>query len=430
MLTLSLFKLKYHYNAIRGDFLYHDIIIVGGGASGLCAAITAKNLGMDVAIIEGTDRIGKKILTTGNGRCNITNKLIAPERYHSSNKGFPNLILNKYNLNYTLDFFSTLGLPIIESDDNKLFPMSLQSSSVVDIFRFALDDLCIPTYNNILISTIEKTKNIFNLSTKSGDIYTAKKVILACGGKTLQKTGSIGIGYSLASSLGHTVTNLQPAIVQLKLSYPHLKAISGIKFEGSVDIFVDNVPIRKELGEILFTDYGISGPPILQISRIASFSIAEKKQCRIELDLMPNFSKDQLLDFIENRLALFSYRSLSTCFIGVLNKKLISTFLKDCDIDNIHSLCSDLSWKQKEKLLRNLKHWSFIVTDHNSFTNAQVTAGGINTKEVNNETLESSLIPNLFFCGEILDVDGDCGGFNLQWAWSSGFAAAFAASEN
>ncbi|ADL54008.1 NAD(P)/FAD-dependent oxidoreductase [Clostridium cellulovorans] len=410
--------------------MYHDIIIIGGGASGLCAAITAKNMGMDVAIIEGTDRIGKKILTTGNGRCNISNKHITPERYHSNNKGFPNSILNKYNLHYTLDFFSTLGLPIIESDGDKLFPMSLQASSVVDIFRLALDDLYIPVYSNILISSIKKVKNNFNLSTKSGNIYTAKKVILACGGKTLQKTGSIGIGYSLATSLGHKVTNLQPAIVQLKLSYPHLKALSGIKFEGSVDIFVDSAFKRKEFGEILFTDYGISGPPVLQISRIASFAISEKKHCKIELDLMPNFSEDQLIDFIENRLALFSYRSVYTCFIGILNKKLITTFLKDCGIDNIHSLCSDLSWKNKEKLFANLKHWSFTVSDHNSFTNAQVTAGGIDTMDVNRETLESLIVPNLFFCGEILDVDGDCGGFNLQWAWSSGFAAAFAASQN
>ncbi|MBU5454290.1 NAD(P)/FAD-dependent oxidoreductase [Caproiciproducens sp. MSJ-32] len=403
--------------------IHHDLIIVGGGASGLIAAITAKDYGLDVAIIEATDRIGKKILTTGNGRCNISNRGISFPfiNYHSENNNFFNNALASFTVQDTENFFLTLGLPIIELQNKKLYPRSLQASSVVDIFRLAIKDKNIPLYTNCKIKDVHKKKK-FILSTSNDEysLFTCNKLILACGGKSAVKTGSDGSGYNLAKSLGHSIIEPIPGIVQLKLDAPYLKAISGVKFDGYATLLVNNEVIRKEFGEILFTDYGISGPPILQISGFASRAISKGKKVEILVDMMPKESKEDVANFIENHLAIFSYRSISDSLIGIINKKLIPTILKCAEIQNIHIPCYELTWKEKNNLIHLLKEWKFNCIATNGFNQAQVTIGGVNTKEVNPNTLESKIVKDLYFCGEILDVDGDCGGFNLQWAWSSG----------
>ena len=312
---------------MKGVFnLHHDLIIVGGGASGLIAAITAKDFGIDVAIVEGTDRIGKKILTTGNGRCNISNNCITPPfiNYHSSNPNFPFTALDKLSLEDTKNFFLSLGLPIIALPTGKLYPQSLQASSVVDILKMAIEDRNIPLYTNCKIKDIHKGKN-FKLSTTNEEykLFTANKVVLACGGKTAPKTGSDGSGYNLAKSFGHSITPLLPGIVQLKLDYPSLKALSGVKFDGYATLLVDNEIVKKDFGEILFTDYGISGPPILQISALASQSIFNKKKTEVVVDLLPNYSKEDLEDFLECHFVLLSHRPIINALIGVIHKKLI-----------------------------------------------------------------------------------------------------------
>ena len=408
--------------------IYHDVVIIGGGASGMTAAITAKDFGLDVAIVEGTDRIGKKILTTGNGRCNITNSLISfPfENFHSTNDGFFIKSLNKFSVEDTKAFFLNLGLPIIELEKGKNYPQSLQASSVVDILKMALEEREIPVYNSYKVKSIHKSKGKFTLSTGNEDspVIKCKKLIIACGGKSAPKTGSDGSGYKLTKSLGHSITDLLPGIVQLKLDYNHLKALSGIKFDGYVTLLCDDKAIKKEFGEILFTDYGISGPPILQISALASENTFKKNKTEIIVDLMPSYTLEELEDFIECHFALLSHRPIINALIGVVNKKLIPILLKESGIDNLQMPCYELSWHEKKKLISTLKSWKFTCTGTNDFNQAQVTVGGVNTKEINPTTLESNIVPNLYFCGEILDVHGDCGGFNLQWAWSSGYAVA------
>lgn len=404
--------------------IYHDLIIVGGGASGLMSAILAKDLGLDVAIIEGTDRVGKKILTTGNGRCNISNSSICYpfKNYHSSNDGFFIDALNSFSIEDTRNFFLSIGLPIIELENKKLYPQSLQASSVVDILRLALEDRNIPLYTNCKVKTIHKKKT-FKLSTSNDEFneFSCAKLLLCCGGKSAVKTGSDGSGFKLSENLGHSITPTMPGIVQLKLDYPRLKGLSGIKFDGKVSLISNNKIIREEFGEILFTDYGISGPPILQISSTVSRYLKKHHDVWIKLDMMPEKSLDDVSNFIYGHLAMFSHRSISDALIGVINKKLIPILLKDIGIHDIHIPCCDLDWNYQNTLIERLKNWSFKCTGTKEFQNAQVTVGGVNTKEVNPKTLESKLIKDLYFAGEILDVDGDCGGFNLQWAWSSAF---------
>jgi predicted Rossmann fold flavoprotein len=266
--------------------------------------------------------------------------------------------------------------------------------------------------------------------TEAGEeVLFCKKVILCTGGKSAPGTGSDGSGYNLVKALGHKVITPIPALVQLKLNYKNLKALSGIKFDGNVEIIVEGDTLRKEFGEILFTDYGISGPPVIQLSRIASFNLTQKKTVSLKVDLMPHMTTEELENFLEAHWAMVGHRSVMDSLIGIINKKLIPIILKEALIDNIHKPAYELDWKEKKALYTLLKAWQFIVTDTNSFSNAQVTAGGIDTKDINPITLESKIVPNLFFAGEIIDVDGDCGGYNLQWAWSSGYVAAKASKK-
>ncbi|ACQ54829.1 NAD(P)/FAD-dependent oxidoreductase [Clostridium botulinum] len=402
--------------------MYHEIIILGGGASGITASIISKDMGSDVAILESNDRIGKKILTTGNGRCNISNENISSCKYYSNNNNFYKFILSQFTVQDTKNFFNSLGLPLITLNEGKIYPMSLQASSVLDILRLAIEDRQIPIYFNNKVKNIKKSNKGFVISTEN-EIFQCKKLILASGGMSAPNTGSDGSGFKLAKNFGHNIIDPVPGLVQLKLDFPYLKALSGIKFDGNVKLTLDNKNLREESGEILFTDYGISGPPILQLSSLISRLLYNNKKLYLEIDMFPNMSKENIINLLENHWGTFYYRTIHDSFIGIINKKLIPTLLKYCGIKNIHMPCQDITWQEKEKIFHALKNWTFTITGTNSFKNSQVTCGGVDTSEVSNKSLESLKVKDLYFCGEILDVNGDCGGFNLQWAWSSGYIA-------
>lgn len=411
--------MKFYYEVKN---LYHDLIIIGGGACGVATAIKAKDLNINVAILDGNDRICKKLLTTGNGRCNITNENYTLERFHSENKNFFNEILTKYDLKSTLNFLNSLGIYTCTLESGKMYPLSLQASSVIDIFRFNLIEREIPMYMENKVISISKMKDdSFEIKTNN-DSYSCKKVMLCTGGKSYTKLGSDGSGYKLAKSLGHSLVTPTPGIVQLKLQYDRLKALSGVKFTSDCSISINGELIKKEFGEILFTDYGISGPPILQLSRIASRGLLNKDNVTIDVNLT-NSTYDHIIDFLEGHFATFSHRSINNNLVGIINKKLIPIVLKEAGIYDIHTPTYAIEYENRFKLYKLLTSWKFKVIDTNSFENAQVTIGGIDTKEVNPSTLESYIIKGLYFGGEILDVDGDCGGFNLQWCWSSSSAA-------
>lgn len=402
--------------------LYHDLIIIGGGSCGVAAAIKAKNLNIDVAVLEGTDRICKKLLTTGNGRCNITNENLTMNRYHSTNSMFFEKILKKYDYNTTIEFLNSIGIYTCTLEGGKVYPLSLQASAVVDILRLNLEEKNIPVYlHNKVLSIDKNKKNLFKIKTNEGE-YSCRILLLCTGGKSYPKLGSDGSGYKLASSLKHTIIPTTPGIVQLKLDYNRLKAISGVKFTSTCSILVNDKVEKEEFGEILFTDYGISGPPILQLSRVASRAILDRKDVSVCVNIT-NSSYSRIMESLETHFAIFSSRTIYDNLVGIINKKLIPVILKEAGIIDIHTITYDVDYECRNKLYNLLCSWKFKVTGTNTFDNAQVTIGGIDTKELNSETLESKIVPGLFFGGEIIDVDGDCGGFNLQWCWSSSEAA-------
>ena len=299
-----------------------------------------------------------------------------------------------------------------------MYPNSLQASSVVDILLMNLEERNIPIYLENKVKSIKKQDNYFIIETNNNNIFKTKKVLLSCGGKAKPQTGSDGSMYEIIKSLGHKIIMPLPAIVQLKLAYNNLKAVSGVRFDCLAKVIVNQEIKREELDEVLFTDYGISGPAILQLSRHASLGLANNHQVKITLDLFPHLALEELLNSLKTRFSLFSQRTIYQCLIGFIHKKLIIALLKDLEVDSIHKTGYSFTHQEIIKLAKLLKNWEFNCIGTNGFNNAQTTIGGVDTKEVNENTLESKIVKGLYFSGEILDVDGDCGGYNLQWAWS------------
>lgn len=409
------------------------IAIIGGGAAGMMSAIVAARNGAEVCIYEKSNRLGKKILATGNGRCNYTNINTSVNDYHGNNLKFVEEVINSFDINSTLDFFEGLGIyPRIE-ENGKVYPYSLQASSVLDNLRYELGRYNIKEITEHKVKSLRKNKAGFDIITDAG-IFNADKVIISTGGKAGLQYGCTGDGYELAKGLGHKIIRQFPALVQLKLNADYLKKISGVKFDGAASCFSESDLIRREEGEILFTDYGISGPPILQISREAINLIYDKKKAYVIVDMFPEFSKNELFELLSKRFAKQKDKSLEESFNGLINKKLIPVILSLANIkidDKLASMqdkCNKLNKKNIYSIINVLKEWKIEVVGHNDWQQAQTTAGGVCVDEIDSGTMESKKEKGLYFAGEVLDVDGDCGGFNLQWAWSSGYLAGYSAS--
>lgn len=397
------------------------VVIVGGGAAGMMAAIVAKRNGGEVILLERNDRVGKKLLTTGNGRCNYTNINININNYHGDNLDFAKGPLSQFDKDSVIDFFERMGLTPAVEDNGKVYPLSFQSSSMLDVLRHEMEYLGVELITDAYVVDVSKKKR-FILKLKDGRIYEADRVILATGGMAMPVSGSDGNGYSLAKALGHTMVETFPALVQLKLEGNIFKQINGVKFVGKAGVYHKNKLLREDIGDILFTDYGISGPPILQISRKATEYLNKKMDVELKVSIIYTRSFDELYSYLINRFEMMPWKTIEEGLIGLINKKLILPILKEINIDK--KRCVDkLTRDEIEKLSNILTNWRFKVIGHKGWGQAQVTAGGINTKEINLDTLESRLVKGLYIVGELLDIDGDCGGFNLQWAWSTGYIA-------
>lgn len=406
------------------------ILVIGGGAAGLISSIIAARNGAEVIILDRMNRVGKKILATGNGRCNLTNRYIDIKRFHGKSPKFAFGALHSFDVNQTIDFFEQLGIACKEEDAGKIYPYSDQATSVLDVLRYEAERLGISEQCDAEVENICKSDNNFIISLKDGRKIKGDYVIVATGGQSSPNLGSNGSGYNLVTSLGHKLIKPIPALVQLKLKPPFLKAIKGVKFIGDASISNKDKVLRVESGEILFTEYGISGPPILQLSRLANEQILNDGSPWILLDMFPNISMDDLLTLLETRISYNPKKTLEFSFIGLLNKRLIPVVLKESGIENLQKPCCQLTSSEKRSIIQILKAWKIEITGSLPWAFSQVTAGGIDVKDINPHTMESKLIPGLYFAGEVMDIDGDCGGFNLQWAWSSGYLAGLYASTN
>ncbi len=399
----------------------NKVIIVGGGASGLMAALSASDNGADVIILERNDKIGRKILATGNGRCNFTNINATIDNYHGNNPKFPYSAFSQFDVYQTMYYFENIGISPYVEENGKVFPASLQSSSIIDVFLYEIESRGIELKLNTFVKKIDKIDGKFNIRTNNGN-FESDKLILATGGRSLANTGSDGNGYNLAKNLGHKVTEIFPGIVQLYLDYPDLKQLSGVRVFGIADLYIDEEYIKSDKDDILFTDYGISGPTILQLSRTAIAGLKQGKKIEIGVQLIIDRQEEELFNYLSTRFKVIGDRTLDKALVGLINKKIILPMIKSLGMDK-NKKVSELTNEEIRSITSILKSWKFRVTDHRSWEFAQVTAGGVDTKDIDNTTMESKLIDDLYIVGELLDVDGDCGGYNLQWAWSSGYLA-------
>lgn len=398
------------------------VIVVGGGAAGMVAAISVRRVFSDVTLIERNPRVGKKILATGNGRCNYTNTNSEYAYYYGGNPGFVQDVLSFFSAQDTIRFFEKLGIEPKEEELGKVFPMSEQASSILDVLLYELNRLGVNIICDTFVNNIKKEKGIFVVEAEGGGVISGDRVIIATGGKAMPSSGSDGNGYKLAVKSGHRVTDVFPALVQIMLEGNFFKRIEGVKVVGTAEIIHGKKTIEKDSGDILFANYGVSGPPILQISRRAGELLNEGKEAYLKIILMDK-QEDEVLKLIEKRIKSNINKPIDFSFVGLINKRLIPVILSEAGINDIKRPVNELSNSEQKRIAHILTDWRFKIRGTKSWPSAQVTAGGVNTEDIDPKTMESKLVKGLYFAGEIMDVDGCCGGFNLQWAWSSGFVA-------
>ena len=399
------------------------LAIIGGGASGMAAALAAaENPDVQVHIFERQARVGRKLLATGNGRCNLTNLNAGTAHYHGENPAFAETALQAMPPEAVLQWFRRLGLFTVAEDSGRVYPYSDQANSVVDVLRLALQKENITLHAGFEVEKIYSKAPGFVVGCGE-QIFSCDRLIIACGGLAGTKLGGSMSGYKLLSKLGHRATRLRPALVQLKTAWPGIAALKGVRTNCRAEIYRDDALFSRSVGEIQFTDYGISGPVVFEISRDVCQS---KGDWRCRLDFVPDASRESLADALNQRRA--TNLSCEDLLTGIVHNRLGKVLVKAADIRG-NDKVSDLADSQLEEVLTYLKAFEISLTEPLGMDSAQVTAGGVLTDTFDPATLESKLVPGLYACGEVLDIDGDCGGYNLQWAWSSGICAGRAAGE-
>ena len=393
------------------------MIIIGAGAAGLCAAITQSRVGMRVLLLDQNNKIGKKILVSGNGKCNIYNKYISPHRFHGQNPAFIEEVLKGYDFKVVEKFFTSIGLELVEGKEGKMFPMSLQAYSVVELLEYEAKCVGVEILCDCEVTGIDKVNTLFTVETSQGT-KTCTQLVMASGSPAAPHLGGSNAGYAFATKMGHTLVPRHPSLVQLCSDELWVKSCAGVKVAGLAKLYANGEYITEKKGDLLFTNYGISGLAILDLSREVSTRLANFDYCELSLDLMPELSKKKLTNLLLGRVQENSEKPLNLWLQGVLNKKLIPIILEQskCKVRTEDAL----NRKEINKLVHAIKNLKLTISDTKGFKGAEVATGGINTTEVNAQTMESKLVPNLYFAGEILDVDGDRGGFNFHFAWVSG----------
>ena len=397
----------------------NTVAIIGAGASGMMAALTAaEDNNNRVILFERQQRPARKLLATGNGRCNLTNTLAAPENYHSEQKGFADTVLNAFTPQNTLDFFHALGLLTVEEYGGRVYPLSNSANSVADVLRFAVERAGIELRAPSLVREIRRNGKGYTVITDVGNTDT-DFVIVACGGAAGAKLGGVSDGYELLKGLGHKRTKLYPALVQLITAPEYPRALKGVRADCALKLMSGNSILAESAGELQFTDNGVSGPAAFDISRCASVT---GEGTYISADFMRDYAEEAVLDLLKNRRKALPTLESAQLFTGMLHNRLGRMMIKYANIPANLTL-SQLEDTQLGAAAHACKDFRLKFVGTEGFDSAQVTAGGVKTTGFNPATLESWFNPGLFACGEVLDVDADCGGYNLQWAWASGRTA-------
>ena len=388
--------------------------IIGGGASGMAAALAAAENGTNqVILLERQARVGRKLQATGNGRCNLTNLHAAKGGYHGDEASFADYAIGRFGPEATLDWFRSLGLFTVAEESGRVYPYSDQANSVVDVLRFALEQPNISVKLGFEAEKVKKTAAGFRVESKE-EALECDRLIIACGGLAGTKLGGTMSGYKLLRSLGHKCTKLRPTLVQLKSGWTGVSGLKGVRANCHAVIYHNGTLHAESTGELQFTEYGLSGPVIFEISRDACQGGGDWV-CR--LDFLPDIGNEALkAELLRRRTTNLPVSELLT---GILHNRLGRVLTQAVGISGYVPV-QQLEEFEIEEVCRAVKAFEVPLTEPMGMDSAQVTAGGILTREFDEKTMESRIVPGLYACGEVLDIDGDCGGYNLQWAWSSG----------
>lgn len=402
------------------------IAVIGGGASGMTAAITAARQGAEVILFEKNDRVGKKLLVTGNGKCNLSNIEFSMDQYYCSDKEKLQKIFNRFSPWDTVSFFESMGLMVKEKNKG-LYPYSEQASAVLDILRMELTRNKVQVITGVEIEKVirQENKSVFEIKDKNGKNYVFDRLILCSGsGAGLKSAGQSG--YGIARKFGHRVTPMVPGLAALKSDEKFCKALGGVRCNAKLTLMIDGAPKAEESGEVQFTEYGVSGIPVFQFSRQAAYALKDKKEVNVFTDFFRDQPEQSFAFFVRLRYESSKEKTLEEFLTGTLNKKINMVLIKRSGLKP-GMTAEEAGYEKILQLMQMSRKFPIHIYDVNTMDNAQVCAGGVDLGEID-LSMESLLVPGLYFAGEIVDVDGKCGGYNLQWAWSSGYVAGMSAA--
>ncbi len=400
--------------------MMYDAMIIGGGASGLIAACALALRGRRVVLLEKQPRVGRKLLSTGNGRCNLTNLKAVPEHYHGSRQA-ARAALKAWPPKRVVAFFGdALGLPCVPDGEGRVYPMSRQAASVLDALRLRCDELGVDTRTGFRVTGLIRREEGFEAQSDSGETARARCALVCTGGLAAPKLGASGEGYALLQGFGHGISPRFPAIAALRTPPGDVRGLKGIRAQALLTLLVEGEIAREEYGEVLFAETGVSGIAAMQLARQANEALRAGKRCVVALDFLPDGDAGTLL---ARRAKGLPSRAMEDFLKGVVPRRLGQTLTAAAGLSP-RLTAGALTEKQLARLAEALTGWTLPVTGTQDFDQAQVTAGGAVLKDFDIRRMASLRAPGLFAAGEVLDVDGDCGGFNLQWAWSSALMAA------
>lgn len=399
----------------------NKIAIIGGGAAGLMAALSAARIGADVTIYEHNPSVGKKILASGNGRCNIVNTTATADDYFGTDPDFVSYALKQLPFTDFVTFCHSIGLLLDIKEDGRCYPLSNEAKSVLFSFSASIKEAGVKILIENKVISITKTQNHFIIHTQD-EKKTYDKVLIATGSQAAPQLGSSDDGYRFAASFGHTIIPTYASLVQLHLNSKIHHKMAGVKTFAEVTLYVNNKEVQKVQGDILFANYGISGLAILDISQKASLALLNHQKVMLSINLLPRFNMQQLTDILHHLITAVPNHTLETVLGGLVPAKTVP-YLCESVVINPAKAVSSLTPKERSKLIGVIGDWKFEVIDTHGFKHAEVSGGGVATKEVNSKTMESKLVKNLYFAGEVLDIVGRRGGYNFNFAWASGMIA-------